>query len=85
MDLIGAKPINYVPVLSNTETNDAWQGRSGFVHHAVLADFPDLAAVQVSACGSPAMIDAARADFVRAGLPEVDFFADAFSLAPPGS
>lgn len=84
-ELPSSWPVNYVPVLSNAETSDAWLGRSGFVHHAVLADFPDLADAQVYACGSPAMIDAAHADFIRAGLPEEDFFADAFSLAPLGS
>ena len=77
-------PLHCVQVLSNATADDAWQGRTGFVHQAVLADHPDLAALQVYACGSPAMIDAARADFMRAGLAEEDFFADAFSLAPPG-
>ena len=84
-DLPAAWPVNYIPVLSNAAVDDAWQGRTGFVHQAALADHPDTAAFQVYACGSPAMIDVTRADFIRAGLPEEDFFADAFSLAPPGS
>ncbi len=78
-------PINYVPVLSNAEASDAWQGRRGLVHQAVLADHGNLADFQVYACGSPAMIESARVDFFRAGLGEENFFADAFSLAPPGS
>lgn len=83
-DLPASWPIAYVPVLSNATAADQWQGRTGFVHDAVLADHPDLSSFQVYACGSPAMIDAARRDFVAAGLPEDEFFADAFTLAPLG-
>jgi CDP-4-dehydro-6-deoxyglucose reductase len=51
------------------------------VHRAVLEDHPDLSAHQVYACGAPVMIDAARADFTAAGLPEEEFFADSFTFA----
>lgn len=72
--------LRYVPVVSDALAEDHWQGRTGFVHLAVLQDFPDLSAHQVYACGTPAMVDAARHDFVRqAGLPEHEFFADAFT------
>ncbi|MGZ9076365.1 MAG: CDP-6-deoxy-delta-3,4-glucoseen reductase, partial [Burkholderiaceae bacterium] len=51
-----------------------------FVHQAVMNDLPDLSAFQVYACGAPAMIDAARRDFVgQCGLPDSEFFADAFT------
>lgn len=74
--------IRYVPVLSEPAAGDAWSGRTGLVHHAVMADFPDLSGHQVYACGAPAMIAAAKADFAkRCGLPEEEFFADAFSFA----
>jgi CDP-4-dehydro-6-deoxyglucose reductase len=70
----------YVPVLSEPQPEDAWQGRVGFVHRAVMDDLPDLSGFQVYACGAPAMIDAARRDFVgQCGLPEDEFFADAFT------
>jgi CDP-4-dehydro-6-deoxyglucose reductase, E3 len=47
-----------------------------------MADFPDLSAYQVYACGSPVMIDVAKKDFVsRCGLPEEEFFADAFTFS----
>ncbi len=69
----------YIPVLSEARSVDAWTGREGFVHRAVLEDFPDLAGHQVYACGAPVMIEAARRDFARAGLPEDQFFADAFT------
>jgi CDP-4-dehydro-6-deoxyglucose reductase len=52
------------------------------VHQAVIADFADLSGLQVYACGAPAMIDAARRDFATLrGLPEEEFFADAFTFA----
>jgi CDP-4-dehydro-6-deoxyglucose reductase len=74
--------IRYVPVLSGPAPDDGWTGRTGFVHHAVLADFPDLSGYQVYACGSPAMIDNAKRDLVeRCGLQAEEFFADAFTFA----
>jgi CDP-4-dehydro-6-deoxyglucose reductase len=74
--------ISYVPVLSEPAVDDAWSGRTGFVHHAVLADFPDLSGYQVYACGSPVMIDVARRDFVEhCRLPEEEFFADPFTFS----
>jgi CDP-4-dehydro-6-deoxyglucose reductase, E3 len=73
--------LRYVPVLSEPTEGDAWAGRTGLVHQAVTVDFPNLANFQVYACGSPGMIDAARRDFVAAGLPEEEFFADAFSFS----
>ncbi|MCF8177480.1 MAG: CDP-6-deoxy-delta-3,4-glucoseen reductase [Sulfuritalea sp.] len=77
--------IRYQPVLSDAVAEDAWQGRTGFVHRVVLEDHDDLSAYQVYACGAPAMIDAARAEFAAHGLPAEEFFADAFSFAPAQS
>ncbi|MCE1181297.1 MAG: CDP-6-deoxy-delta-3,4-glucoseen reductase [Rhodocyclales bacterium] len=73
--------IQYIPVLSEPASDDAWAGRTGFVHQAVLADYPDLSGHQVYACGSPAMIEAAKRDFMAQGLPEDEFFADAFTFS----
>jgi CDP-4-dehydro-6-deoxyglucose reductase len=74
--------ITYVPVLSDATAEDAWAGRRGLVHEAVMADFPDLSGHEVYACGAPAMIDAAHRDFLaRCGLPEAAFYADAFTPA----
>jgi CDP-4-dehydro-6-deoxyglucose reductase, E3 len=70
----------YVPVISDALAEDNWQGRTGFVHRAVMADFPDLSAHQVYACGVPIMVDSARADFTaRCRLPEEEFYADSFT------
>ena len=68
----------FVPVLSEPLAEDRWQGRTGLVHQAVLEDYPDLSGVQVYACGAPPMVDVARRTFVERGLPEAEFFADAF-------
>jgi CDP-4-dehydro-6-deoxyglucose reductase len=70
----------YVPVVSDALPEDQWAGRTGFVHHAVMADLPDLAAYQAYVCGAPVVVDSARRDFVaQCGLPEDQFFADSFT------
>ncbi|WP_296490570.1 CDP-6-deoxy-delta-3,4-glucoseen reductase [Rhodoferax sp.] len=69
----------YVPVVSDALPGDNWRGRTGFVHRAVLQDLPDLSGHQVYACGAPIVVDSARADYLRAGLPEDEFYADAFT------
>jgi len=70
----------YVPVVSEALAEDDWRGRTGFVHHAVMQDLPDLCGHQVYACGAPIMVESARRDFVRqCGLPEEEFFADVFT------
>ena len=72
--------LTYVPVISDALAEDAWTGRTGFVHKAVLEDFPDLSGHQVYACGAPIVVDSARADYSALGaLPEEEFFADAFT------
>jgi len=72
--------LRYVPVLSEPTDDDAWKGRTGFVHQAVMHDLPDLSGHQVYACGTPAMVEAAQRDFVaRCGLPADEFYADAFT------
>ena len=73
--------IQYTPVLSEPAADDGWTGRTGFVHQSVTVDHQNLANFQVYACGSPGMIDAAKRDFLAAGLPEEEFFADAFTFA----
>lgn len=72
--------LRYVPVLSEPLAADGWRGRTGLVHQALMADWPDLSGHQVYACGTPAMVDAAQRDLViRCGLPADHFIADAFT------
>jgi CDP-4-dehydro-6-deoxyglucose reductase len=73
-------PIKYIPVVSDALPEDQWTGRTGFVHRAVMEDFPDLSGHQVYACGVPVMVDAARRDFTQqCRLPEEEFYADSFT------
>jgi len=72
--------LRYVPVLSHASAEDAWEGRTGFVHHVVMSDHPDLSGHQVYACGAPVMVESAERHFVeRCALPAEEFFADAFT------
>ena len=76
--------LRYVPVLSEALPADSWTGRTGFVHRAVMEDFPDLSGYQVYACGAPVMVDAAHRDFTsQCGLPDEEFFSDSFTPAAP--
>ena len=72
--------LKYVPVVSDALHEDGWSGRTGFVHQAVLRDFPDLSGHQVYACGAPVVVESAQRDYVaQAGLPADEFYADAFT------
>jgi CDP-4-dehydro-6-deoxyglucose reductase, E3 len=72
--------LRYVPVLSEPTPEDAWTGRTGFVHQAVMADLPDLSKHQVYACGAPIMVESAQRDFVeQCNLPAEEFYADSFT------
>ena len=71
--------LRVVPVLSEPTPECQWTGRTGLVHRAAMQDFPDMSAIQVYACGAPAMVEAARRDFsVQCSLPGEEFFADSF-------
>lgn len=74
--------LRFVPVLSDSPPVEGWRGRTGLVHLAALQDHPDLSACQAYVCGAPAMVAAARHDFIaRGGLREEEFFADAFEFS----
>ena len=70
--------LSYIPVISDALPEDAWRGRTGFVHRAVLQDLTDLSGYQVYACGAPIVVDSAQADYIAAGLPAEEFYADSF-------
>ncbi len=72
----------FIPVLSEPKPEDEWTGRTGLVHEAILADFPNLSEHQIYACGSVAMVQTAHPAFVAHGMSEHDCFSDAFKLAP---
>lgn len=74
--------LKYTPVLSDPHPQDAWTGRRGLVHAAVLEDNPDLRGFDVYASGPPAMVEAIRREFVERGLPPQQLFFDSFDYAP---
>lgn len=73
----------YIPVLSEPEQADQWQGRLGMVHEAVSHDHPDMSGFDVYVSGPPAMVHAARDHFLAAKMPPHQFFSDAFEPARP--
>ena len=44
---------------------DNWTGRRGFVHRAVMEDFPDLSGHQVYACGAPIVVDSVQMERIH--------------------
>ena len=74
--------LRYVPVISDALAEDNWSGRTGFVHAAVMADYPDMSGHQVYACGAPIVVDSARAGFTgQCKLDPDEFYADSFLTA----
>ena len=71
----------FIPVLSEPKQEHGWQGRTGLVHEAILQDYERLDEYQIYACGSPGMVEASRAPFMARGLPEDQYFSDAFTVA----
>ncbi len=71
--------IHFIPVLS--EADDRWNGRTGYVHDAVLSHFDDLSIFDIYACGPPAMIKAAESSFQDKGMRKEQFYYDAFDFA----
>jgi NAD(P)H-flavin reductase/ferredoxin len=75
---------SFTPVLS--EPSSSWRGRTGLVHDAVREDQENLAGADVYACGNPLMVSAAQRSFIEDhGLPEAQFFADAFVESGPST
>jgi CDP-4-dehydro-6-deoxyglucose reductase len=77
---------HYTPVLSNPAPQGGWTGRTGYVHEAVMADFPNgFANCEVYASGPPVMVNAGHAAFIERGLPADRYFSDAFEFQRPVS
>jgi CDP-4-dehydro-6-deoxyglucose reductase, E3 len=71
--------LQFTRVLSEQASIDT---RYGALHEAVLEDYPQLGDFDVYMSGPPAMISAARAGFLAAGLPEDRLYYDSFDFAP---
>lgn len=71
--------LDYTPVLS--EPDPDWDGATGFVHEAVLRDYPDQRVREVYMSGPPPMVQAGKRAFVAAGLDADHLFYDSFDYA----
>ena len=73
--------VRYVPVLSRSTVD--WKGKRGYVQDVFLNEQPDLSNCVVYACGSGKMIRSSHEILVGSGLPENNFFSDAFLPSGP--
>jgi CDP-4-dehydro-6-deoxyglucose reductase len=69
----------YTPVLSEPEGD--WRGRTGWVHEAVVQDYPDMSGHDLYMSGPPPMVFAGKDAFLSAGLPEENMYSDVFEWA----
>jgi CDP-4-dehydro-6-deoxyglucose reductase/3-phenylpropionate/trans-cinnamate dioxygenase ferredoxin reductase subunit len=75
---------SFTPVLS--EPPSSWTGRTGLVHDTVRENHRILSETDVYACGNPLMVSAAQRTFTAShGLPDAQFFADAFVESGPSA
>ena len=72
--------IRYTPVLSEPKEEDNWDGRTGYVHQAIMEDYPDLSQYEIYGSGSPEMVYAGRDEFVKNNLDLDHYFSDAFEF-----
>jgi len=69
----------YTAVLSEPDSD--WSGATGWVHEAVVADYPDLSGFDLYMSGPPPMVFAGKEAFLAAGLPEDHMYSDVFEWA----
>jgi len=69
----------YTPVLSEPDTD--WSGRTGWVHEAVLQDYPNLSMFELYMSGPPVMVFAGKHAFTAAGLQPDHMYSDVFEWA----
>jgi CDP-4-dehydro-6-deoxyglucose reductase, E3 len=73
--------LRFTPVMSELRPGDEWHGRRGWVHEAVLAEYPSLAEVDVYAAGPPPMIAVIQELFPAHGLAKGRLYFDSFEFA----
>ena len=72
--------IQYSPALSEPGDEDQAGDFKGFVHEAVLQQYPDLSKLDIYMSGPPAMVDAGRAAFIENGAERRRIFFDSFEF-----
>jgi len=73
---------NFIPVIENIDENasEAWQGKTGLVHQAVMHDIVSLEPYDIYLAGRFDMVGAIRSDFVEHGALLEHMYADAFAF-----
>lgn len=77
---------NFIPVIENIEEvigehkGDAWQGKTGLVHQAVMNDIVSLEPYDIYLAGRFEMVGIIRSDFVEHGALLEHMYADAFAF-----
>ena len=74
------KHIQYSCALSEPQDEDQADSFHGFVHEAVLQQYPDLTDFDIYMSGPPAMIDAGRTAFLENGAEQRRIFFDSFEF-----
>lgn len=69
---------SYVPVLSNADEGDNWEGETGFVTDAVARYLKSGDNVEAYLCGSPGMINACIKVLTDKGVPDELIYYDKF-------
>ena len=68
----------FIPVVE--EPSDNWQGKTGYVHKAVMEDIVSLEPYEVYLAGPFKMAGVAREDFIKHGAIKEQLHADAFAF-----
>ena len=69
----------FTPVLSEPDAD--WSGRTGWVHEAVLQDYPNMSMFELYMSGPPPMVFAGKHAFTSAGLLPDHMYSDVFEWA----
>lgn len=72
------KNLNIELVKVCSKPSQDWAGETGYVQNIAIKKQPGLGKCAVYSCGSNTMIQSAKKLFVDAGLPENQFYSDAF-------
>jgi CDP-4-dehydro-6-deoxyglucose reductase len=64
----------FIPVISDALAEDNWQGRTGFLHHAVMQDIPNMQDYEVYACGAPIMVESAKVIYLKIAFLLMHFY-----------
>ena len=72
------KKINVEFIKVCSKSNQDWVSETGYVQNIAIQKQPGLVDCAVYACGSNDMIQSAKQLFTKAGLPENQFYSDAF-------